>query len=457
MVRVLTFRRKSARNKRRKVHLINLNFLFCFGVCITLFVKLEISAQCNSKFDAKGNSYYLGCPHAFMESKFQHTLQLVRPDIVTMKEVLLVGRKQRDTPSKDRQAVPGVAPTWVNPESGLSLKFPPEVCIHGQDIIQKAVNTLPTKALQGKHDETTRDLVERIRQCDLDNAHYRNFGRAGHLVTRLNELPHPQPKRLTMSAVADFACTQDIPGIAMWKLLIYGSAGRPMEDWRCRPITREVFMLGIFLWRMTYHHLTDLSKVFPPNSCQINFYYSTFGGKMREHRDNGIRDNKGRVHNMSTPRSENSQVHGTNVLSFTVGDTMKFKLSRSVKRTTGYHEKRTLECDDGMTMELEHGSCFLLHPHDDENFKHSAWFPRKSKGLVRVSFNFRWCQNLKWFHSGAHPIHSLEHALASQLEMRDKQIHWRFLLEGKERNYNKKEWEEVMKRKKCSNQFYFNS
>ena len=258
-----------------------------------------------------------------------------------------------------------------------------------------------------------------------------------------------------MSALADVDKTEAKDGKCLFALMMYGASGRPMEDWRCRPMCIDIFLLGVYLWTKNYDHLTDLSKVCPPNSVQINFYYSTLKGHMRKHRDNGIRGHKGKVHQISTPRSENSQIHGTNVMSFTVGSTMMFSLESFFPGKDGKNCAQMYKRTEGMTIDLDNYSCFLLHPQHDEDLMHSAKFASAVPGQVRISFNFRWCQNQKWFYGNMHPLPSMKHALASHIEMNPEKVQWNFLLRGQERNYDRDEWDMIINKRKRSNQIYF--
>lgn len=316
---------------------------------------------------------------------------------------------------------------------------------------------LPVDAIVDHPHFTKLCLLEKLRESDLDNAHYRVFGKRGWAVTRLNELPHPQPRRLTFSTVSDIKKCELQHGGEMNRLLIYGSSGRPMEDWRCRPMPNDIYNLGKYLWERNYPYLTELSKVCPPNSCQVNFYYSRFKGHIRKHRDNGIRDCRGDVHYMSTPNSENSQLHGTNVMTFSLGHTMEFTLHAFRDDNSGKNNASMYTEIDGMTWKLNDGSCFVLHPVDDETHMHSARFVRADYFGVRAALNYRWCVNEKWFYGNQHPVKTLRWAYANHVEMTLDQIQWKFLLDGDERNYSREEWINLMVKYNCWNQYYFNS
>jgi len=372
---------------------------------------------------------------------------------VTTRQLLNDGKKLIRTISSDTR----VKPSWVNPRTSKSAKFSPECYMDGQHIIAMAKGCLPSDALVDRPHWTRLQLLEKLRQSSLDNAHYRIFGKRGKLITRLNELPHPQPKRLTFSAVSDTRSSTFDHGCELYRLCVYGASGRPMEDWRCRPMPFGIYNLGRYLWEKNHPFLTDLSRVSPPNSCQVNFYYSRFKGHIRKHRDNGIRDMGGCVHYMSTPIEENSQLHGTNVMTFSIGSPMEFTLHAFKDDKSGKNNAGMYTDTAGLTTTLEDGSCFLLHPTDDETHMHSARFVGVEYYGVRCALNFRWCVNEKWFYSDKHPLPSLRCAYANHVEMEKRQIQWQFLLHGKERNYKKREWVAEMVRYNCYNQHYFNS
>ena len=347
-------------------------------------------------------------------------------------------------------------PDWVNPVTGLTVKLDKRCFMDGQMIISKAVSKLPPDAMRVVKDESVSDLMCRIRYSHLDNAHYRNRGRIGWMVTRLNELPHKQPKRLTFSAVVDSMPTTSLDhGKHLFRLNLYNSnCGIPLEDWRCRPMEREIYELGKYLWGKVHNRLSTMSKVFPPNSCQINFYYEALDGKMTKHRDYGSGGGRGR----NKVDSEDCQIQGTSVISFSVGAPMMFSQYR-------YDETNSKGCvsvydryvtDEGLSTMLWDGSCIVLHPKDDEIMLHGARFKKGGGDGVRAVFNYRWCQNWKWFYDNNHPMKSLRCAVANHLEIEDEDIKWNFLLEGRDRNYGKEDWEREIKSKGYTMHKYYN-
>ena len=86
---------------------------------------------------------------------------------------------------------------------------------------------------------------------------------------------------------------------------------------------------------------------------------------------------------------------------------------------------------------------------------HSAKFVGSGVNRVRVAMNFRWCRNEKWFYGSNHPQNTLRWACANHLEIPREKIQWEFLLEGREQNYDRDEWEAAMCKKRCTNQYYF--
>ena len=329
-------------------------------------------------------------------------------------------------------------PSWKNPISGMTMKF--DVCefFDGRELINRAISKMPEEACRIVPDEQIPNLMERLRGSNMDNSHYRNRGRVGWMVTRLNELPHKQPKRITMSAVLETKTTGPAHGNEIFKMLLYNSNnGIPLEDWRCRPMDREVYELGKYLWQKLHGILSTISKVCPPNSCQVNFYYAALGGDIKKHRDYGIGGGSGR----NKVDKEDCQIVGTNVMSFTYGSPMLFSQYTNHK-TTGGGKYRTSERH---TTTVEEGSCLVLHPDDDKNMLHGAKFAGENNNAVRVVFNYRWCQNAKWFYGNEHPMRSLRCAVANHLEIPDMSIRWKFLLEGRERNYNREDWDREIK------------
>ena len=397
--------------------------------------------------------YYHGDPIEFFRMKLPNAKKIYLASNPTTHMCLEDGRKRGITNS---HAVKN-EPTWVNPRSGLSVFFTRGNYKCGKALIDQVRNVLPADAIIDYPHYTKLDLLRKLKTSDLDNAHFRIFGKRGKAITRLNELPHAQPKRLTFSTVSDRRECGIEHGGVLNRLLIYGSSGRPMEDWRCRPMPNEIYNLGKYLWERNYGYLTELSQVCPPNLCQVNFYYSRLKGHIRKHRDNGIRDSMGDIHYMSTPNSENSQLHGTNVMTFSLGHPMEFTLHAFRDDNSGRNNAKMYTDNDGLTLNLEDSSCFILHPKDDETHMHSAKFVGDNYFGVRVALNYRWCVNEKWFYTDQHPVKTLRWACANHVEMKADQIQWKFLLQGNERNYSKKEWIDIMLRNNCSNQYYFKS
>ena len=362
---------------------------------------------------------------------------------------------------------------WRNPTSGRSLVLGKECYSTGDMIIKNAVKTIPHDAMYVPYSESKRDLAIRLSRTNLDNSHFHNFGRYGRIITRLNELPHPQPKRITYSAVVDEAKCEGKYGGNLFKLMLYDRSGnRPLEDSRCRPMPREVYLLGKYLWESNAKYLTELSRTVPPNSCQINLYYSAYGGAQKPHSDNSRRKRRstyqrrkkshhriqnntrlcGDVQNFENPLAKirnSAQIHGTNVMSFSAGSSMKLSMYQYNKNTDKFETNKVL----GVI--LEHGTCFILDPRDDETMLHGAKFLCKSGGMVRASFNFRWCRMAHWFYGDQHVHRSLRNAVASHIEIKSKDVKWKFLLEGKERNYDYDKWKHEVEKKGYSGHLYF--
>jgi len=409
----------------------------------------------NGDRDNKKVPYYHGDPEMFFHSRLPMVKDIPIGDYATTHQCLVDGRERRKkgSPMKPQR----IKPTWVNPRTERSVAIPGKYYTQRMDIIEKAIKCLPEGVMIDNPGWTDLQLLQRLKISSMDNAHYRCFGKRGNLVTQLNELPHPQPKRLTYSTISNVAACAKNHGGQVNCLIIYGSSGRPMEDWRCRPMPIDIYNLGKFLWERNHEYLTDLSRVCPPNSCQVNFYYSRFKGHIRKHRDNGIRAMNGVTRNMSTPNRENSQLHGTNVMTFTIGASMEFTLHAFKDDMSGKNNAGMYTDTYGLTTTLDDCSCFVLDPIDNETHMHSARFNQTEKFLVRAALNYRWCVNEKWFYGNNHPQASLRWAYANHIEMDKKEIQWKFLLEGRECNYSKVEWYRCMVENRCSNQYYFDN
>jgi hypothetical protein len=281
---------------------------------------------------------------------------------------------------------------------------------------------------------TPEELVQKWKNTNkLDNIHTGKQGRFYTDVIRLNESMHPQPRRTTYSVTINEPRWSPLHFCMIQDLYTYGHAGRPPHDWRSRPIPVELYEFGEYLWKRLYSRLSPVSQCCPPTAVQVLHYSEKFDAKMAPHKDNGIREDvNGLQSRMSTDPILNSQIVGSSVITYSIGDAMEFGL---LKGDAGYRssQKNHKWVPEG-TVTLEDGSAFVLDPQDDENYMHAAKFKKGGKGTpkdrIRSVLVFRWLSCRASFY-GADKKGPRQHAQdvpnASKLFARGKYKPWKFL------------------------------
>jgi hypothetical protein len=176
-------------------------------------------------------------------------------------------------------------------------------------------------------------FVSAMKECKvLDDIHFKKGGKGPEII-RLNTTEYPQPRRISWSLVLNPPTLYNIPAappheeMFLRTMYTYSQSYRPMTDCCSVPMPLPVFQLGVFLWRAAYPYLSNISQVGPPTGCQLMVYHEAFGGKVGRHRDNGLVQN-GKGCRTGNTEDENSQIRGSDVISYSVGDAMDFILSR---------------------------------------------------------------------------------------------------------------------------------
>ena len=138
--------------------------------------------------------------------------------------------------------------------------------------------------------------------------------------------------------------------------------------------------LKVHVWKKCWHHLSPISQLCPPNGAQILYYFEEFQGKMNYHNDMNP--------DMVVSDETNSQIMGSTVIVVTlfVGQLVKL----AVKRDGSFRSVAEFLA--------EHGSVYLLHPHDDFHYYHGTCFSKRKEHRcvhesVRVAITFRWLGN----------------------------------------------------------------
>jgi hypothetical protein len=79
---------------------------------------------------------------------------------------------------------------------------------------------------------------------------------------------------------------------------------------------------------------------------------------------------------MSTDKTLNSHIFGTSVIVFSLFDDMDFGLLVPPPGKDYTMSQKEHKWHDDLTIHLDHGSVYVLDPCDDENYMHSAKFPK---------------------------------------------------------------------------------
>ena len=138
--------------------------------------------------------------------------------------------------------------------------------------------------------------------------------------------------------------------------------------------------LKIHVWKKCWHHLSPISKLCPPNGAQVLYYFPQFKGKMNFHKDMNPA--------MVVSDEVNSQIMGSLVI--VVSLFLSQRVSLAIRKDKRFHTVSKFF--------TEHGSVYILHPHDDYHFYHGTDFSEtqaKSTNFesVRVAITFRWLGN----------------------------------------------------------------
>jgi hypothetical protein len=217
----------------------------------------------------------------------------------------------------------------------------------------------------------------------LDNSHIGKEGRYFKNVAPLLETTHPLPRRASKSVTIGEPIFEQQRGWVR-SLFAYGrgAQGRPDCDTRCEAMGEDYAALGEVLWKRCHRYLSAVSRTCPPNGLQVLHYSSRLHARMRRHKDRHFKGG--------------SQIAGSSVMAFTIGDPMEFGYATCADPTghggTGF--------DEGMSVLLEEGSVNITHSHDDERLFHGTLFPPSHNGKwgrARTVFVYRWLGDVQVF------------------------------------------------------------
>jgi hypothetical protein len=195
-------------------------------------------------------------------------------------------------------------------------------------------------------------VLDKIRRCNtveavleieqrnpfFDTSHFSEGGRNKKFVPIMTTTMQ-QPRRMSFSTYTESPKLFPNLGVKCQRLFSYGAFGRAAADGRCRQIPISIYNLMVKAWEQSYHRLSPLSKLFPPNNVQVLVYVRVHGesksGNIIElhnrymgiHRDNGYLDIDNDSHmGGNHDREMNSHIVGTDVLTVNAGDDMVYQL-----------------------------------------------------------------------------------------------------------------------------------
>ena len=191
-------------------------------------------------------------------------------------------------------------------------------------------NNYPTLLSQLRSTNDSNDvktiLHKNIFMFDASNSGKNGLGSKD--IISLFDTTHPSPRRTSMSVT--FHPPKYMPSIdcMVQRLFTYGSGGarKAIIDTRSRSMPADVARLGEECWKLVRCMLMPMTKLCPPNHCQVCLYNSKFKSNMGLHRDNGYRTSKGKLIGTTVDETSNSHIFGTEVMIVTLGDSMEFNI-----------------------------------------------------------------------------------------------------------------------------------
>lgn len=257
----------------------------------------------------------------------------------------------------------------------------------------------------------------------FDKSHFPKGGLGKSHIISIHDTKYPQPRRTNFSVIFDEPTYLKSMNTYAQHMFIYGAAGklmfliyfddlhtltliwlkgRPLIDYKSRPMPPDISELGEMVWWLVRDYLQPLAFVCPPNHCQVCLYNSLLGSEMGPHKDNGFKNKLGKLKGNTSGEKQNSHIFGTEVIIVTIGDPMNFLLipppqGRDYTASYKEHASRS-NIGNASIIPLNNCSVYIHTAHDDEQFVHKLEFPEKTnKNCVRFAFIYRWLQNTKPF------------------------------------------------------------
>ena len=234
----------------------------------------------------------------------------------------------------------------------------------------------------------------------FDTFHYGKKGRYSNAkdIRPIVDLGLPQPRRTSFSCTRRASIPVPAFKTSVNELFVYGAAGRPYLDARCRPMPPHVAHLGEEAWKLCWRYLSPLSKQCPPYHCQVCMYNSKMESKMQLHKDNGYQKGTGSLGGTTAPSDMNSHIFGTDVIVVTMGSAMEFHLvpppDGEDHRAPQKNFMKSKKSGRSEIISLAPYSVYVHSAHDDELYMHGLQFSKDDEkcdmNKTRVAFIFRW-------------------------------------------------------------------
>lgn len=190
------------------------------------------------------------------------------------------------------------------------------------------------------------------------------------------------------------------------ELFVYPCYESPVPRYMCRPTRRIENCMLVLSWLITWPYLSEESRRCPPNGGQLVIYHKKLKRRMGRHRDNSntkclqnvLLGNDPIPDNRSYSGVQNSQVTGTNVLIYTLGNAPMMMEFSYPDPNNGLGQKRCKyirwSCK---SFRCGSGCIAVLDPLDDLLFCHEIKFMNlKLERLLYVDGNSNIIQDIKW-------------------------------------------------------------
>lgn len=340
----------------------------------------------------------------------------------TIMDALIVANRYRWGLHHAAAAQPSTSlwtPTWEEclaagcrrlPQSKLLLPSDDLVTAH---LLTEVHNWFPDE-LRVRPTDTIDTLVDRIARCAwLDDMGQPAFLKKRGRAARLNATSSSQPRRATFSVQVSPEFIAKVGGIdeRVIKLNRYYA----YKHARAMPAT--LFDLSTAVWKASYPHLAEVSRICPFTHCQVLLYYECFRSRINQHRDNSnvllfnafvkqLESGETSTKDWDARVTQSGQRARSNVVVFTLGDAPMKMVLRYPHKDNLCEDRSNYETHPTLHITLAAGTIWVWDFMDDIFFTHEAFFEFADDQCVRVgesgmrqAYVFRHVDQLGTFHS----------------------------------------------------------